>query len=518
MADAQQQEHIVMLPFMAHGHLIPFLALATQIHQTTGFTITIATTPLNIHYLRRSSTTANHRQIRLVALPFNSSDHGLPPNTENTEAVPLSQLITLLYASTTLEAPCHQLLADITAKDGRPPICIISDVVHGWATRVAQKVQTVNVSFTTCGAYGTATYVSLWQNLPHRRSPETDEYFSVPGFPNSCRFHRSQIHQFLRAADGNDSWSRYFRPQIVLSLESSFGWLCNTAEEIEPLGLEALRKVTKLPVWTIGPLLPPTMLKLNHSSSSSSSSSSSNLKSLILGQHSGKECEISPKKCLEWLDLHPQGSVLYISFGSQNTISASQMMELAKGLEDSGKPFIWVVRPPIGFDLKGEFKAEWLPDGFEERMVERKQGMLVRSWAPQLEILCHKSTGAFLSHCGWNSVMESLSQGVPIIGWPLAAEQAYNAKMMVEEMGVCVEITRRGIETSVGREEVKSVIDLVMEENGKKGKEMKKNAVKIGELIKAALREDEKGHKGSSLQAIDDFISAIVSAAESRRQ
>ncbi|KAI7995931.1 Crocetin glucosyltransferase 3 [Camellia lanceoleosa] len=274
MADAQQEEHIVMLPFMAHGHLIPFLALATQIHQTTGFTITIATTPLNIHYLRRSSTTANHRQIRLVALPFNSSDHGLPPNTENTEAVPLSQLITLIYASTTLEAPCHQLLADITAKDGRPPICIISDVVYGWATRVAQKVQTVNVSFTTCGAYGTATYVSLWQNLPHRRSPETDEYFSVPGFPNSCPFHRSQIHQFLRAAD----------------------------------------------------------------------------------------------------------------------------------------------------------------------------------------------------------------------------------------------------ETSVGREEVKSVIDLVMEENGKKGQELKKNAVKIGELIKAALTEDEKGHKGSSLQAIDDFISAIVSAAESRRQ
>ncbi|KAL7180815.1 hypothetical protein ACSBR1_039803 [Camellia fascicularis] len=105
----------------------------------------------------------------------------------------------------------------------------------------------------------------------------------------------------------------------------------------------------------------------------------------------------------------------------QNTISASQMMELAKGLEDSGKSFIWVVRPPIGFDPKGEFKAEWLPDCFEERMVERKQGMLVRSWAPQLKILCHKSTEAFLSHCGWNSVL-SWSQGVPIIGWPLAAE------------------------------------------------------------------------------------------------
>ncbi|KAM1049994.1 hypothetical protein TB2_031322 [Malus domestica] len=103
------------------------------------------------------------------------------------------------------------------------------------------------------------------------------------------------------------------------------------------------------------------------------------------------------------------------------------MMELTVGLEEIGKPFVWVIRPPVGFDVKGDFKAEWLPDGFEERMSKRKQGLLVHNWAPQLEILSYKSTGFFVSHCGWNSVMESLSQGVPIVGWPLAAEQAYNS-------------------------------------------------------------------------------------------
>ncbi|KAI7995932.1 UDP-glycosyltransferase 92A1 [Camellia lanceoleosa] len=114
MAGSQQEHSDVALHGTWPSHT--FLALATQIHQT-GFTITIATTPINIDYLR-STIVANHQshdQICLVALPFNSSDHDLPPNTE---AVPLNQLITLFQASTALEAPCYKLLADITAKEG----------------------------------------------------------------------------------------------------------------------------------------------------------------------------------------------------------------------------------------------------------------------------------------------------------------------------------------------------------------------------------------------------------------
>ncbi|CAN6580365.1 unnamed protein product [Malus baccata var. baccata] len=204
------------------------------------------------------------------------------------------------------------------------------------------------------------------------------------------------------------------QPQISGSTKS-FGWLCYTVEEIEPLGLDILRDNLKLPVWCIGPLIPTEALK-----------NSSTLDLKVSRQRAGKELCFSAEKCLEWLDSQGLNSVIYISFGSQNTISATQMMELAVGLEEIGKPFVWVIRPPVGFDLKGEFKAEWLPDGFEERMSKRKQ-LLVHNWAPQLEILSHKSTGFFVSHCGWNSVMESLSQGVPIVGWPLAAEQAYNS-------------------------------------------------------------------------------------------
>lgn len=489
--------HIVMLPLMGHGHLIPFLALARQIHRRTGFNITIANTPLNIQYLRSSTLQQDPNPgIRLAELQFNSADHGLPPDTENTENLPLDLIGKLFASSVSLKTPFHNLLLDIIEKQGKPPLCIISDVFFGWATDVANSTGTVNVTFSTGGAYGTMAYVSLWLNLPHRQTDS--EEFSVPGFPERCRFHVSHLHRFLRYADGTDLWSSFMQPQITGSLRS-FGWLCNTVEEIEPFGLELLRKyIKKSPVWTIGPLLPKQWL--NKSSFSSNNG--------LYKQHAGKEPGISPEKCVQWLDLQCPESVLYISFGSQNTISPSHMMELAIGLEESGNPFIWVIRPPLGFDLKAEFRAEWLPEGFEDRMSKSEQGLLVKNWAPQLEILSHKSTGAFLSHCGWNSTLESLSQGVKMIGWPMAAEQTYNSKMLVEEMGVAKELTR-GMQSSISREEVKKVIKLVMDKEGKGG-DMKKKAEEIAQHIRAAVREGGGQEEGSSIKALDDFVSAIV--------
>ncbi|KAG6663981.1 UDP-glycosyltransferase 92A1-like [Carya illinoinensis] len=487
------QEHIVMLPLLAHGHLIPFLALAKQLQQRTGFTITIASTKLNIQYLRSSISTDSDFKILFAELPFCSSAHDLPPNTENTENLSLDRVIKLFYASQSLEFPLLRLLNDIIDQEGRPPLCIISDIFLGWAVDVAKSVGTVNISFSTFGAYGTLAYVSFCLNLPHRFT-DSDE-FLVPGFPENVRFHRSQLHQYLRAADGTDVWSKFMQSQFSRCLESS-GWLCNSVEEIEPLGLDLLMKYIRLPVWAIGPLLPPAALQ-----------SSSSTRASVSRQRAGKNPSLPLEKFLEWLDLQSPDSVLYISFGSQNTIGASQMMQLAIGLEGSGKSFIWVVRPPLGFDLNGEFRAEWLPEGFEERMKQSRRGLIVRNWAPQLDILSHKSTGAFLSHCGWNSVLESLSQGVPIVGWPMAAEQAFNSKMLMEEMGVSVELTR-GIQRVIEAKEVKRVLESAMDEHGK-GEDMRKKATEVKELMKLAVREEGQ-EKGSSLKAVDEFVRTVL--------
>ncbi|KAK7276574.1 hypothetical protein RIF29_17717 [Crotalaria pallida] len=201
----EKNGHIVMSPFMAHGHLIPFLELARQIHERTNFTITIATTPLNIQHLKSAiSSSNNDDDIYLAELPFNSTQRGLPPNIENTEKLPLPDIIKLFHASASLEDPLHSLVSKITQQEGHPQLCIISD----------------------------------------------------------------------------------------------------------------------LPVWAVGPLQP----------------TASSLKSSK--RRAGKESGISADACIEWLHSKHRSSVLYISFGSQNTISASQMMALAEGLEESRKPFI----------------------------------------------------------------------------------------------------------------------------------------------------------------------------------
>ncbi|KAL2893542.1 Crocetin glucosyltransferase 3 [Bienertia sinuspersici] len=396
-----QNDHILLLPFLAQGHLRPFLHLAHFLNSHTPFSITLLTTPLNAANLRRQNP---HPSITIVDLPFNPLELGLPPNTENTERIPLTSIITLFNATKSLEP---HLRAYLTRHHHQtPPICIVFDIFLGWADNVARSFGSTGICFNTGGAYGLAAYTSIWNYLPHKNISDDEEEFSLPGFPEDRKFRRNQFHRFLRFADGSDDWSKFFQPHIRLSMKCS-GWLCNTVEEIEPLGFEVLRNSLKLPVWGIGPLI------------GSSSDDGKN----------------DDEGCVEWLNKFKEDSVLFVCFGSQNTVNPIQMMELAKGLEESNVPFLWVIRPPFGFDINDEVKPEWLPEGFEARVKEKKQGKLVRRWAPQLEILRNEATGGFLSHCGWNSVMEGLREGVPIIGWPLAAEQAYNSKMLVEEMG-----------------------------------------------------------------------------------
>ncbi|CAI9778236.1 unnamed protein product [Fraxinus pennsylvanica] len=143
-------------------------------------------------------------------------------------------------------------------------------------------------------------------------------------------------------------------------------------------------------------------------------------------------------------------------------------------------------------------------EGLKKEWQEQSKD-LVHKWAPQLEILCHKSTGAFLSHRGWNSIMESLSPG------PLAAKKGYNSKMLTEEKGVSIELTR-GLQSIITKEDVKRVIYIVMDKGGK-GEEMKKKAAEIGELIRASVKNDGS-IKGSSIKAMDDFVSALFSTRQ----
>ena len=372
----------------------------------------------------------------------------------------------------------------IKEQHGCPPLCIIADIFFGWTADVAKELGVFHVIFSSSGAFGLACYYSLWTGLPHKKT-DSDE-FLLPDFPEASRIHMTQVPDYLQDADGTDPWSVFTGRNLSRWINSD-GVLFNSVGEFDQIGLEYFRRKLGSPAWPVGPIL----------------------LSMEGRARAGRESGIPFELCKEWLDSKPENSVLYISFGSQNTISASQMMQLAMGLEASGKNFIWVVRPPIGFDINSEFKAgEFLPEGFEHRIQEQKRGLLVHKWAPQVEILSHKSVAAFLTHCGWNSTIEALSHGVPLIGWPMTSEQFFNSIFSEKEIGVSVEVGR-GPNCEVKHEDIAKKIELVMDET-EKGKEMRRRACEIRDMMKDAIR-DEEGFKGSSVKFMDEFFNAAFS-------
>ncbi|RCV27246.1 hypothetical protein SETIT_5G309500v2 [Setaria italica] len=187
-------------------------------------------------------------------------------------------------------------------------------------------------------------------------------------------------------------------------------------------------------------------------------------------------------ECLAWLDAQPEASVVFLCFGTMGRFSAEQTRRVACGLETSGQRFLWVVRRPLGednghkpTDLDFDLDA-LLPDGFLART--KGKGLVVKSWAPQSEVLSHAAIGGFVTHCGWNSVLEAVTGGVPMLAWPMYAEQRMNKVFLVEELrlAVALEGYDKGM---VGDEEVAAKVRWLMESDG--GRELR-------ERTRAAMR------------------------------
>ncbi|TVU46115.1 hypothetical protein EJB05_05633, partial [Eragrostis curvula] len=463
--------HFVLFPFPGHGHLAGFLAIARLLRQELpDAAVTLVSTPRNVATLRSSETTS---MISFHALPFVPSDHGLPAGCESTSSLPVTAFVDLFEAFETLEPAFDGYISGLVRESD---VCIIADAFVAWTVDAARRHGCAHAVFASCGAFGTAIYHALCKNMPALHFG-SDDTLRLPEHPE-LEFHRSQLApSFYLAGDSRDRRTAFCHRLIPHGYRTD-AVLVNTVDEFEPTGLAMVRRtVGKIPVWPIGPLLRDHDTKM---------ASSTKVDDCIL----------------RWMDSQPPESVLYISFGSQNTIHPKQMMELAAALEITGRPFVWAIRPPVGFDIAGEFLDKWLPEGFEERARATNKGILVRGWAPQLRILAHRATGAFLSHCGWNSVLESLVRGVPIIGWPLAGEQFYNVMMLAEEWGVCVEAARGNMESSaVESSKLAKVMETVLGDSA----QMRRRVIEVQEVMKSAWAEQG----GSSRTALHGFLRAV---------
>ncbi|PQQ16067.1 UDP-glycosyltransferase 71A16-like [Prunus yedoensis var. nudiflora] len=254
------------------------------------------------------------------------------------------------------------------------------------------------------------------------------------------------------------------------------GILVNTFWELESHALHSISHGKNPPVYHVGPLL--------------------NLKS----SDDDKGWDI-----LSWLDDHQPLSVVFLCFGSMGSFGEAQLKEIACALEHTGLRFLWSLRQP---PLKGKMAmpsdyadlSGVLPEGFLDRTA--KIGKVI-GWAPQVDILAHSSIGGFVSHCGWNSTLESMWYGVPVATWPMYAEQQTNAFQLIKELGLAVEIKmdyRKDSEMVVSAQDIERGIRQVMEHDS---------------VIRKRVKEmSEKGKKslmngGSSYSSLGHFIDQI---------
>ncbi|KAK1407629.1 hypothetical protein QVD17_39249 [Tagetes erecta] len=267
-------------------------------------------------------------------------------------------------------------------------------------------------------------------------------------------------------------------------LTMATGILVNSWDDMEPVALAALKheaffaNIPTPPVYPIGPLT------------------------------RRKEPEDSCKQIITWLDKQPKESVLFVTLGSGGTLTSEQLTELAWGLELSQQRFILVVRKPSDCASSAFFSAGgdeedpivYLPNGFVQRT--NHVGLVVSCWAPQVAVLQHESTGAFLSHCGWNSTMECVKHGVPMIAWPMYAEQSMNATMLSDEVGVAMKmpVVGEGGETLVvGRKEIERVVRVVLE--SEQGRKLRNRAKELEVSGRETLSRD-----GSSNQTLTRVV------------
>ncbi|KAJ4797491.1 Glycosyltransferase [Rhynchospora pubera] len=460
--------HIAFLSSPGMGHLIPLAELAKRLVCHHGFSATFLTFTNFSSSTQSSFLSSLHPGISSISLPFIPLDD-IPTN---------ARVETILAIIVSRSAP-HVRDALASLKQTTRLVAFVPDLFGSDLLPVAKELSIPHYIFFTTNCMTLLFFL----HLPSLHKTTTCEYrdltepFLLPG----CLPLPGKDFLDTVMDRKNDAYTWILR--VMRGYYSAEGILVNSFEKMEPGASEALKneKEKHPPVYLVGPY-----------------------------SRSGTD-EVDEFHCLDWLDQQPKNSVLFVSFGSGGTLSMEQTTELAFGLEASGQRFLWVVRCPSDKDKSAAFfdvqsldnPLNYLPDGFVKRNADR--GMVVPSWAPQVKVLAHAATGGFLSHCGWNSTLESVSQGVPMITWPLYAEQRMNALMLVDGAGIALRpVTRE--DGLVERGEVATVVKELMD--GESGKVARRKVKELQEAGISALLPEGSSHLDLT-KAVDQWMNTV---------
>ncbi|XP_019162985.1 PREDICTED: zeatin O-glucosyltransferase-like [Ipomoea nil] len=451
---------VVMVPFPAQGHLNQLLQLSCLISSSYG---------LPVHYV---GSAIHNRQARLRANGLSPSQiakihfHDLPtpefdspPPDPNASVKFPVQLQPSWFASVHLRHPVAALLQQMSSKARR--VVIVHDPSMSMVVQDA-----VSIANAECYAFNCISVFTLLIMVVEGLGKPFPFQESAKGLPS------------IEGVTTDEGW-RFAAAQYEY-MRIREGDLHNTSRVIEGPFLDLLSSQEpslNKRQWAIGPILP-----------------------LKLGNHDG----LSRKhECLEWLNKQAPKSVLYMSFGTTVSLSDKQVRELAEGLEQSRHKFLWVLRDADKGDIfDGDDRRVELPEGLEERV--EGIGLVIRDWAPQREILAHSSIGAFMSHCGWNSCIESISMGVPIACWPMHSDQPRNSFLVTEMLktGLLIREWEKRNEL-VSSSTIKDIVRRLMA--SEEGNKIRKRAGEVGNAVRHSAEEG-----GVSRMELQSFISHVM--------
>ncbi|XP_019176528.1 PREDICTED: 7-deoxyloganetic acid glucosyltransferase-like [Ipomoea nil] len=405
--------HIIIIayPFPSHIHSMLNLAqLLCLSHLKVTFITTVHARNNLLCFSDVISRFRCYSGFRFETIP-DGLPHGLTDD-HRSSGVGIVQLLHSLSA--TAKPFLKEIVVTSGGEDSAPQRCIIADGFANFAVDVAEEVGVPIISFHPVSAAATWAYFSIPSliqagELPFNGKDMDEPILSVKGMEKLLR--RRDLPGNCRVDDLEDPFFKF-----MMEFRKCFRTkhhIINSFQELEGSTLDQMRIGDMLNVYAIGPL--HELLRNKLGSCNVTLTTSSN------GLHE------DGKKCMDWLDRQPPNSVLYVCFGTLTLVSEETLAEFWHGLMNSGQRFLWALNPRLVLNKKverGEVPTEIL-NGLEGRCC-------VVEWAPQQEVLAHSAVGGFLTHCGWNSIMESIVAGVPMIGWPFYADQQVNSRFLGE--------------------------------------------------------------------------------------
>ncbi|XP_068664959.1 mogroside IE synthase-like [Aristolochia californica] len=442
--------HVLVFPYPSQGHINPMLQFAKRLFHK-GVEVSLVTT-----IFLNKSMVAQTGPISLELIS-DGNDYG----DEKAGSIEAYLQRFKKIGSRSLTDLIQKL-----SNSGRPVDCLVYDSFLPWALDVAKQFEVPGASFFTQSCAVEAIYYNVYTG--RLAVPVPVQTVSLPGLPE---LQESELPSFISKPDYQPGILEFVMEQFI-NIEKADWVFCNTVDHLEDKEVSWWNTI--MPVKAIGPTIPSWYVD----------------KRMKEDQDYGvslwkKDSAI----CKEWLDSKDDGSVIYLSFGSVANLGPTKMEEITCALRESDHYFLWVVR---------ESEESNLPENFAEET--KVKGLVVR-WCPQLEVLSHRAVGCFVTHCGWNSTLEGLTLGVPMVACPQWSDQPTNAKYIEEVWGVGIRarVDDKGI---ISREELKNCLKEIME--GERGEVIKRKACKWGKLVAESLEEG-----GSSDKNIEEFVAAV---------